>query len=319
MNKFFRFSSWFAIASLAWGAGYFYNVRYGGELSWVRMLYEQKMAIAQQVQAPRRILIVGGSGAHYTVDAALMQTQLGIPTINIATDGPIGLDVILPSVTDAIQPGDIVILIPEYLLLLSKDGFGDRSAQFGVAIGRPGLGNIPTKTLAQEMMLLGTPSLRAVTKSTLDLIEKGQLTGYYSDPITANGDPTVTKSRSGDWWKLNIRESVSPYVLQRIRQFKQEVESQGATLILGLSWIYASDDPTTLTNIRKTAEELGKIAPVLYDEVSLNVKTDSQLFADTHYHLNHTGRRIRTTELVQQLQSVMGDQLNSPKPQNSIN
>jgi hypothetical protein len=30
------------------------------------------MAIAKEVQAPQRILIVGGSGAHYTVDAKLI-------------------------------------------------------------------------------------------------------------------------------------------------------------------------------------------------------------------------------------------------------
>ncbi|WP_228371448.1 hypothetical protein [Trichormus azollae] len=83
------------------------NARYGGELSRLRMMYEQKMAIAKEVQAPQRILIVGGSGAHYTVDAKLIQQKLGIPSINIATDEPIGLDVILPSVADVIKKGDM--------------------------------------------------------------------------------------------------------------------------------------------------------------------------------------------------------------------
>ncbi|MBK1986462.1 hypothetical protein A0J48_002680 [Sphaerospermopsis aphanizomenoides BCCUSP55] len=305
MNKFFRLSSWFAIAGLTWSVGYFYNARYGGELSWVRMLYEQKMAIAKEVQAPRRILVVGGSGAHYTVDAKLMQEKLGIPTINIATDGPIGLDVILPSVSDVIKKGDIVLLIPEYLLLLDDDGFGDRSGQFGAAIGKPGLGNVPPKQLAQDLMLLGIPTLKAATKSSLDVIEKGRLTGYYSDPVTANGDPTVMKKRTkSKWWSLTINNSVSPHSLRRIQQFKQEVEAKGATLVLGLSWIYGSTDPLTLGNIRKTAEELEKIAPVLYDKESLNVKTDSSLFADTHYHLNPNGRRTRTSELVEQFKAA---------------
>ncbi len=73
------------------------------------MMYEQKMAITKEVQAPQRILIVRGSGAHYTIDAKLMQEKLGIPTINIATDGPIGLDVILPRVANVIKKGDILI------------------------------------------------------------------------------------------------------------------------------------------------------------------------------------------------------------------
>ncbi|MBD2254316.1 hypothetical protein H6G14_24025 [Nostoc parmelioides FACHB-3921] len=305
MKKFLQLNSWLAIAALAWGVGYLYNARYGGELSWLRIMYEQKKAIASEVKAPQRILIVGGSGAHYTVDAGLMQQQLGIPTLNMATDGPVGLNVILPSVTDSIKKGDIVVLIPEYLILNDKDGFGDRSGQFSVAIGKPGLGGVPAKQLAQDIMLLGVPTLRAVTKSSVELVEKGRFTGYYSDPITANGDPTVMKQRlKSAWWQLKIQEPVSPHALRRIRQFKKEVEAKGATLVLGLSWIYASTDTKTLSNISKTADKLSEIAPVLYDKQTLNVKTDSSLFADTHYHLNPPGRRTRTTELVEQLKTL---------------
>ncbi|NET00659.1 MAG: hypothetical protein F6K61_08795 [Sphaerospermopsis sp. SIO1G1] len=305
MNKFVKLFSWFAIAGVTWTAGYVYNARYGGELSWLRMMYEQKIAVAQEVQATERILVVGGSGAHYTVDAKLMQEQLDIPTINIATDGPIGLNVILPSVLDVIKEGDIVLLIPEYLLLLDQDGFGDRSGQFGAAIGKPGLGNIPPKQLAQDLMLLGIPTLKSATKSSLDLVKKGRFTGYYSDPITENGDPTVIKERTrSKWWPLPINDSVSNHAINRIQKFKQEVEAKGGTLVLGLSWIYGSTDDKTLNNIRDTAAKLEKIAPLLYDPESLNVKTDSSLFADTHYHLNPNGRRVRTTELVKQFQAA---------------
>ncbi|MBW4520422.1 MAG: hypothetical protein KME16_12075 [Scytolyngbya sp. HA4215-MV1] len=317
MRKILRFASWFAVAGLAWTAGYFYNARYGGELSWLRIMYEQKMAIASQVQAPHRVLIVGGSGAHYSVDAGQMQKTLGMPVLNMATDGPVGLDVILPAVSPVIRPGDIVLLIPEYLLLLDEDGFGDRSGQFGMAIGKPGLGNIPAKQLAQDLLLLGVPTLRAATKSTLDLVEKGRLTGYYSDPITANGDPIVINPRIGKWWQLKIDGSISPHAAQRIQKFKQEVEAKGATLVLGLSWIYGSTDEATVKNVRTTAETLEKIAPTLYDKTSLNIKTDASLFADTHYHLNPNGRKLRSAELAQKLQEVLDKTTIPPIPQPS--
>jgi hypothetical protein len=174
-----------------------------------------------------------------------------------------------------------------------------------MAIGKPGLGDIPPKQLAQDIMLLGVPTLRAIVKSTLDLAEEGKLTGYYSDPITKNGDPTVLKQRTRSaWWQLKIREPVSHHALQRIKEFREDVEAKEATLMLGLSWIYGSPDETTLNTIRKIIDELDAIAPLLYDRESLNVKTDSSLFADTHYHLNSEGRRIRTTELVQQLNAI---------------
>jgi len=215
--------------------------------------------------------------------------------------------VIFPSIQDKIRQGDIVLLIQEYLLLLDNDGFGDRSGQFGIAIGKPGLGGLPAKQLAQDMLMIGAPTLRALTKSSLDLVEKGKLTGYYSDPITQNGDPTVLKQRTkSKWWQMEIKKPISGYAYERIVKFRQVVEAKGATLVLGLPWLYASDDPETVDNVQKTAAKLATIAPVLYDKASFNLKTDSSLFADTHYHLNQPARRIRSTELAQQLNQVMG-------------
>jgi hypothetical protein len=63
-------------------------------------------------------------------------------------------------------------------------------------------------------MLLGTPTLKAATKSSLDVVQKGRLTGYYSDPVTPKGDPTVLKKcTKSEWWLLKINDSVSPHSL----------------------------------------------------------------------------------------------------------
>lgn len=304
MRKLLQLGSWFAVAGLAWGAGYFYNARYGGELSWLRMMYERKVALAAQVEAPRRLLVTGGSGAHYTINSQLIQQGLGIPVVNLGLDGPVGLDVIFPSILGQVRQGDIVLLIPEYLILWSENGLGDRSGQFGVATGRPGLGNVPPKQLAQDILMLGNPTLRSVTKSTIDLIEKGKFTGYYSDPVNEFGDPTYTKPRTGKWWQLPISDPASPHAIQRIAKFKEEVEAKGGTLVLSLPWVYARTDEKSVNNVKKTRDELAKIAPLIYEKDTLNMKTDSNLFADTHYHLKPEARAIRAREIVEQLKQV---------------
>lgn len=307
MWKPLKLTSWIAVAVVAWTIGYIYNARYGGELSWLRMMYEDKIALAEdKVEAPRRLLITGGSGAHYTINSELMSEKLGIPVLNLGIDGPVGLNVILPSIIDQVRPGDIVLLIPEYLILWSEDGLGDRSAQFGVAIGRPGLGGVPPKQLAQDTLMLGTATLRGVTKSTIDVIQKGQMTGYYSDGVNAYGDPAPEddKRRTADWWELPINKPITKHALKRIEQFHQEVEAKGGTLVLSLPWVYARTDEKSVENVEKTAEELAKIAPLIYDPESLNMKTDSDLFADTHYHLTPESRTIRSKELVEQLRAI---------------
>lgn len=310
MWKPFKLASWLMAVSVAWSLGFIYNVFYGGELSWLRAMYFQKIAIAEEVKGNRRLIITGGSGAHYTLNSELIEQGLEIPVVNLGLDGPIGLDVILPSVIDEVRPGDIVLLIPEYLLLLDEDGFGDRSGQFGVAIGRPGLGGLPAKQLAQDTFLLGIPTLRAVTKSTVDVFSKGRMTGYYSDPITERGDPIKVKERNLEWWQLPIDRPISDHAAQRIGQFRKEVEARGGTLVLSLPWIYGSTEEKTKTNLHLTAQVLEQIAPLIYDEESLNIKTDSSLFADTHYHLLPRGRDLRAQELVQQLKPIVHKTIN---------
>jgi hypothetical protein len=307
MRKLLKLTPWIAAAAIAWWLGFIYNVVYGGELSWLRGMYWQKKAIASSIQSTPRLLITGGSGAHYTIDSQVIETGLGMPVINLGLDGPIGLDVILPSVIDEVKPGDIVLLIPEYLLLLDEDGFGDRSATFGVAIGQPGLGNIPPKQFLQDVTALGTPSLRSLAKSAVDVATKGKMTGYYSDSVSDRGDPTVVKEREQDWWQLPINQPISRHAWERIKDFRSEVEAKGGTLILSLPWVYASTGEKTRKNVAMTARELGKIAPLIYDPNSLNIKTDSSLFADTHYHLLPEGRRVRGQELVEQLMPIIDE------------
>ena len=307
MKKSSSLLPWFIAAATAWSLGFVYNVFYGGELSWLRRMYQQKVVLAAEIKSPQRLIIVGGSGAHHAHDSLAIEQGLGIPVMNLGLDGPVGLNVILPSVLAVIRPGDIVLFVPEDLILLDDDGLLSRSVSFGLATGRPGVGDVPLKQLAQETWMLGVPTLKALTKSTLDLLEKGRMTGYYSEPISQRGDPTVVKYRKGKWWKWTINKSISPHAIARIQQFRQEVEAKGGTLVLSLPWVYASTEKETVKNMRKTADELKKIAPlVAYDDL-YNLKSDSQLFADTHHHLVPQARKQRAAQLVEGLTPVITD------------
>ena len=303
-----KFLSWVAVAGLAWGAGFVYNVYLGGEAHWLKGLYQNKVAIAANTTDPK-IIITGGSGAHYTINSDLLAQELDRPIVNLGIDGPVGLDVILPSVLETVKPGDTVLLIPEYLLLLDEDGYGEKSGLFGVAIGKPGIGGVPAKQLALETFQLGIPSLRWTVKSAVDLTEEGKFTGYYDGPLTERGDPTETKVREGEWWPLPIREAVSPHALRRIEQFKAEVEAKGGELILSIPWVYGDvNDERTLESVQQTADALSKIAPLLVDAETLNVQAEPTLFADTHYHLKPEGREIRSEQLARQLKPLLDKQ-----------
>ena len=197
-TKSFNIFPWLASLGVAWSLGFVYNVIYGGELSWLRMMYEEKSAIAARIEGPRRLIVTAGSGAHYSINSELMAKELGIPVVNFGLQGDIGLNVIAAMILEKARQGDVILLIPEYLMLMDEDGFNRGeglwgSAPFSVAIGKPGLGGIPLKTMIEDTWLLGIPGMRPVTKSMVDLFSKGRMTGYLSDPMTNTGDPTIVK------------------------------------------------------------------------------------------------------------------------------
>lgn len=297
--------SWLAIAGLAWGAGFVYNVHLGSDTYWLKKLYQNKMAIAAEIDAPK-LIIAGGSGAHYTVDSDLLSQEINRPVVNLGLDGPIGLDVILPSILTSVNSGDIVLLIPEYLILEAQDGLGEKSGVFGLAIGQPGLGGVPVKQVALSTLQLGIPSLRYVVKSSSDLLAKGRFAGYYDGPLTERGDPTETKQRTGEWWPLSIKRGISPHAVRTIEQFKQDVEARGAELILSMPVVYADvNEQSTIDNVQKTADTLADIAPTVANEQTLNLYAEPTLFADTHYHLQPEGRTLRAQQLSKQLQPIL--------------
>ena len=298
-----RLWPWLVAAGAAWAFGFVYNVHLGGEPRWLKDLYHNKAIVADAIEEPK-LVVTGGSGAHYTINSEIIAEAIDRPVVNLGIDGPVGLDVILPTVLQHVDPGDVVLLVPEYLILLDDDGLGERSGPFAIATGQ-GLNQVPPKQLVRDWIGIGVPSLRALVKSTTDLITLGKFSGYYDDPLTAAGDPTVDKQRQGDWWQLAIKQPATVHSIQRIAQFRAEVEAKDAELILSLPWVYGETTDETQGNIRKTADALGEIAPLLYDPETLNIQSDVTMFADTHYHLTAAGRILRSQQLAQQLQEIL--------------
>lgn len=298
-------SPWLIAFVLSWSLGFAFNVYHGGLIGWLRKAYNHKVALVNNIQGNHRIILVGGSGMHYSVDVQLMEQKLGIPAFNFGLDGKLGLDVIFPSILPEIRQGDIVLVIPEYLMLEDDDGLGTISTHFAIATHKFDMIDVPIQKWLEDGWILGIPGLNAIVKSGVDLATKGKFDEYYADPLTERGEPTKTWERSGKWWKLPINKSITPHSIQKIQQFKQDVEAKGATLILSLPVIYGDNSEETIKNVTQTKAELSKIAPTIYDPATLNIWTDATPFAETHYHLKPEGRIKRTEEIVEQLKPIL--------------
>ena len=82
---------------------------------WSHDLNTRKQARAASIHEPK-LLIVGGSGALFGINARRLQTELGVPTVNLGTHAVLQTAYILNLARKAARPGDTVLLALEYEL-----------------------------------------------------------------------------------------------------------------------------------------------------------------------------------------------------------
>jgi len=93
--------------------------RTSGSARFIYFMGKQKQKISDQTQG-RRLVLVGGSGAFYSVRAKTLQARFGIPVINNALHAGLGIDYLLYRARQSLRPGDTVILFLEYAHYLKR-------------------------------------------------------------------------------------------------------------------------------------------------------------------------------------------------------
>lgn len=116
-----RFLIMFAASTLAWLAAIAFLpvtglVMSDADVTWAASLYRDKDRAVQSARKPR-VLAVGGSGTLFSLDTAELSRRLDRPVINYGSHAGLGLTYILDRAARALQPGDLVLLMPEHELL----------------------------------------------------------------------------------------------------------------------------------------------------------------------------------------------------------
>jgi len=304
-----KFLSWVATAGIAWSIGAWFNLFWFQDPAWVTSIYQQKIARAEQVKAPRRILLVGGSSTHFGLSAEELQEKLGIPVLNLGLHAGLGLDAIDKLVQDEIRPDDIVILFPEHDLLAMKENeelnilptlVAFRSGHFSIIKDD----QEGPEQLVNRLLLVGSPQFFDVVNAVKSALVGGKKPNWYNFNVGANGD-SLDSLGGGKPPFHPIEVSLSNDALDRIRQFRSQVQQRHASLIIGIPWKLAMTSPQTQHDLQQVIQSLSQVAPVLYDPKSLNLKQDVSLFGDTSFHLTPKGRAMRTSELARQLQPLI--------------
>lgn len=291
-------AAWLVLAVLCWACGYLVNATaLDADLAWAVALDRRKGEIALAPAEAPRVLLVGGSQTHYSVDAAQLGRESGCPAINLGLHAALGLNAMLERSLERVARGDLVVLLPEYALL-AGDGTQWLTAAFGAAVHRPGIGGVGLAQRARLAFTAGTTSLTSLGKSAWVALGGPAGRSAQLHAVGERGDAVVflTDLRPGDGVESI---TLSQQALGRLETYAVELRARGATLVLALPWLYvpsASIDSARAA-AAGVASRLAQAAPLVAHWPGHNLQSDLDLFSDTNYHASPKGRELHTRRL----------------------
>lgn len=288
------------MAIVAWVGGLLINrTALDTNLGWTVSMYRQKAAIADAINQPGRILLVGGSSTHFSFDARQVEQALRRPTINFGLHAGLGLDAILASVEPHVHRGDLVVVIPEYGIL-GDEALGYLAGPYGAAINRMAVGAERPQQIAAQWLKAGVVNLPALGRTIMRLL--GSQGKNYED-VDERGD--AVRVPAGTAVPAVLAEPMAVRALDRLVRFRQSMDRAGATMVIALPWaLIPAGDTISRPAVERIAASLASAAPVIHGD-NFDLQTDRGLFADTFYHPNAGGRQQRTAEFITHLRALV--------------
>ncbi len=251
------------------------------------------------------MVVLGGSGALFGIDAELIERKLGIPTVNYATHAGTGLDFILSRSKKILHHGDRVLLALEYEML------GDPSP-----IPLPMQWDYMWSYDKLGIIKMGWPAMIAIYQTPISKYEKSisnlwdiltkkeQPIASFAWPfLSRNGDIRVLKAQLKDIGLAGPVDAAHPSKVQVLREFVQWARSEGIELMA--TW------PNGYLGEGKAVDQAAarmRYLEDLYRKLGIPVLGAIQdfsfphaLYMETCYHVSPAGRRIRTEKLIQYL------------------
>lgn len=251
--------------------------------AWVRTKTKQINAIP----AVERVIFAGGSSGYFGLSAEHFTKETGLETFNFALHGGLGAKTNLELAIEVARPGDTIIWMPEYSTLVAHAPPTALADGLIFALRRF---DWMTPGLFLRAVLLATP----VTEGA-GLVKAGP---YSASAIGPRGDNLATNAPVGPDGGGCIATpdfSSSGIILA-------EAAHQAAKKQIRLRFAFAAlSDRDCHQRLMPAFQALAEavstagIETTLTPADMLRAKTD---FLDTPYHLNATGARARTDQLI---------------------
>jgi len=273
----------------------------------------EKTRLLQDTPSPK-IIVFGGSNVAFGIDSAMIEYQFGKPVINDGLHALLGI-IPLNEIREYIHPGDIIIISMESHNFTETGLYGWSSALAQWI-----------ETSPDRIRHLHNPIFQMPTIYTIMLQRKvnRQINFYlYNDSLAeirgvylsagfneygdfvGHLDDKAAFEIPADKYPIDA----SPAAYEELEDFNQYALSKGARVFYEAPALRQTNcDLTGMDAIRKFYVSLMENTTIpLLTEMDQLCLPDGY-FYNTVYHLNATGRKIRTERLIENLAKAMGAQ-----------
>lgn len=253
-----------------------------------------------------KIILVGNSNVSFGMDSALLEEAMGMPVVNLGLQGALGNAFHEEIAKLNIQQGDIVVV--SHIDYADDDKLNDAELAWITVEKNPQLLQI----LRPKDWL---PMLRAYPNYAFNCFVRWQRgwntipegTLYIREGVNEYGDFVMRTGEESATYPFHAGELTVPQVgdacIARMNQLNEYVRSKGAQMVVSYYPIADGEFTPDRESYHAFAEELASRldCPVIS-------KIDDYFFSydcffDTIYHLNAKGARLRTEQLIRDLQN----------------
>jgi hypothetical protein len=292
-----------SVAVVAWVACVAYTfwlnpeVRFYAQLSTIQDAWSRKM----DGEHGQKVVVFGGSSCMFSINGEQMLADYGLSTVNRGLAAGMGVKVVTLHALADLRSGDTLIVAFEPGQLCEPAETTSLATQFSYAVGhsdwavRPAL-DLPGMPRATSLLELRPGSGLALTLIG-KLLSGRDLYRYGVADVHPSG-----------WVVTNVRVPLAgppghgPRLSDDMARFLPTLKSwcaqRGIRVAYSLPWAYCPAGKldefkqANATILRRIAEMM----PVLKEPL-LGADSNAQHFADTAWHLNEGGSRLRTDEL----------------------
>ena len=265
-----------------------------------------------------KIIIVGGSSVAFGIDSALMEEELGMPVVNFGLYAALGTKLMIDLSREGVKEGDIVILAPEISAQTLSLYFSAENTLNAIDDNKELLKYIPSE---HYLSLLG--GAWRFAKDKLEYWLKDSAPDpegiYNADSFNEYYDIKAglcTENVMRRYYDPNTiisfdTDIIDPDFIDYVNEYIAWCEEQGATVYF--TWCpmnsAATEEGTDAKALRAFSKYMDDVLDcdvigALWDTYYGPIM-DKAYFYDTNFHLNDTGVRYRSINLINDILSAL--------------